>query len=125
MSDHTGTGRCLCGAITYRTTSPLRGILYCHCTRCLRWNGHVVAATACDRDGLEISGEEHLRWYDADERLRGFCGVCGSHLFWQGDDRSRISIWAGTLDTPTGLSGIGHIYLDGKSDYYERPDGVG
>ncbi len=125
MTETTGTGRCLCGAISYRTSAPLRDVLYCHCTRCLRWNGHVVAATACDLAGLEVEGEAHLRWYEADDRRRGFCERCGSHLFWQGGDRSRISIWAGTLDRPTGLHGMGHIHLDSAGDYYERPDGVG
>jgi len=33
-----------------------------------------------------------------------------------------ISICAGTLDAPTGLTPKAHIYLGSKGDYYEVPD---
>ena len=52
---------------------------------------------------------------------RGFCGTCGSNLFWDGAGVN-LSIHAGTLDGDTGLSLIGHIFCADKGDYYELSD---
>jgi hypothetical protein len=64
-----------------------------------------------------------VRWIDSPESdanaRRGFCGECGSTLFWDAPGRHTISIAAGTLDPPTGLATVEHIYTAGASDYYE------
>jgi hypothetical protein len=83
----------------------------------------VCAATAVARDGLHFVSDASLRWIDSPESdahaRRGFCGECGSSLFWDAPDRETISIAAGTLDEPTGLKTIGQIYTSSASDYYE------
>ena len=66
-----------------------------------------------------IAQDAGLRWYDADERARGFCGECGASLFWRAHGRATISIAAGTLDQPTGLKTVAHIYTRDHADYYE------
>jgi hypothetical protein len=81
--------------------------------------------TAIAREDLVIDGASHLRSFtsassDAGAR-RGFCGRCGSSLFWDAPDRSTISISAGTLDGASGLRTIGHIYVSQAGDYYEVP----
>ena len=64
-----------------------------------------------------------MRWIDSPESnahaRRGFCGECGSSLFWAVPDTETISIAAGTLDPPTGLSTVKHIYTSSASDYYD------
>jgi hypothetical protein len=70
-----------------------------------------------------------LRWIDSpssDARARrGFCGECGSSLFWDPPDRSSISIAAGTLDGHTHLRVAAHWYVSQAGDYYELPaDGL-
>lgn len=87
--------------------------------------GHLCAMTAVAREDLVIDGAAHLRWFtsatgDAGAR-RGFCGRCGSSLFWDAPDRATISISAGTLDGASGLRTMGHIYLSQAGDYYELP----
>ncbi len=120
MTEHVKTGRCLCGAVRYRAHGPLRAVVACHCSQCRRASGHHVAPTACARPALEIGGE--VRWYrSSPEARRGFCPVCGSNLFWDGGGE-RISIMAGTLDRPTGLSVARHIFCADKGDYYEIRD---
>jgi len=39
-------------------------------------------------------------------------------LFWDGEGEN-LSIFAGTIDGPTGLTLAGHIYCADKGDYYE------
>ncbi len=79
-----------------------------------------MAATSCGRADIDISGE--VTWYQSsDTARRGFCGRCGSNLFWDGAG-ANLSIFAGTLDGDTGLALIGHIFCADKGDYYEIAD---
>jgi len=117
------TGRCLCGAVSYEVHGPLRDVLLCHCCACRRWHGHVCAMTAARSEHLRLITDRGLRWIDSPESAakarRGFCSECGSSLFWDAPGRDTISIAAGTLDAPTGLSTTGQIYVEDAGDYYE------
>jgi hypothetical protein len=53
---------------------------------------------------------------------RGFCGECGSSLFWDPPGRDTISIAAGSLDSATGLRTGAHWFVSQAGDYYELPD---
>lgn len=113
-------GGCLCGAVRYRVDGPLRPVIACHCRQCRKTSGHHVAATSAAREAVAVTGE--VRWFRAsDTARRGFCPVCGSHLFWDGPG-SHLSIHAGSLDGPTGLTLAGHIFCADKGDYYEIAD---
>lgn len=113
-------GSCLCGAVRYETTGPLRPVIACHCTQCRKTSGHHVAATSAPRDSVTITGK--VQWYQSSPGAkRGFCPVCGSNLFFDGAG-DNLAIFAGTLDAPTGLAVRGHIFCDDKGDYYELTD---
>lgn len=114
------TGGCLCGAVQYRVTGPMRPVIACHCAQCRKTSGHHVAATSALRDDVQITGT--VQWFaSSDSARRGFCGTCGSNLFWDGPG-SHLSIFAGTLDAPTGLTLAGHIFCADKGDYYDIAD---
>lgn len=109
-------GSCLCGAVTYRVTGPLRPVVACHCIQCRKTSGHFVAATSAPRVAVEVTG--NVTWYQSSSAARrGFCGTCGSSLFWDGPG-ANLSIHAGTLDSQTGLTLAGHIFTADKGDYY-------
>jgi hypothetical protein len=120
------TGRCLCGAVRYKVREPLQDVLICHCEECRRWHGHVSAFTAARREDLVVEDELAVRWIDspasdADAR-RGFCGTCGSSLFWDAPGRETISIAAGTLEGSVALRVTGHIFVSQRAGYDELPD---
>jgi len=115
-------GSCLCGAVRFAVTGPMRPVIGCHCTQCRKTSGHHVAATAAPRDAVEIGGE--VTWFQSSpEARRGFCATCGSSLFWDGPGR-HLSIHAGALDGATGLRLTAHIFCRDKGDYYEIGDGL-
>ena len=119
----TRTGGCLCGAVTYEVTAPMRPVIACHCRQCRRTSGHHVAATAAPREAVHIRGEPV--WFASSDRARrGFCGRCGSNLFWDAPGSATLSIFAGTLDDAEGLAIAGHIYTADKSAYYDIRDGL-
>ncbi len=119
------TGGCLCGAVRYEVRGSLRPVVNCHCAQCRRTSGHFVAATAARREDLTLVESGGLRWYESSETARrGFCRTCGASLFWEAVSGGRISIMAGTLDPPTGLETVAHIFVEDAGDYYEISDGL-
>ena len=120
------TGGCGCGAVRYAVSLEVTPVTFCHCSKCRRWHGHVGAYAAVDRAGFALTEQRGLKWWSAAPNVRrGFCGECGSSLFWDAPDRETISIAAGTLDGETGLRVIAHWYVSQAGDYYELPsDGL-
>jgi hypothetical protein len=119
------TGHCLCGAVRFRTSGPLREVIACHCGQCRRQTGLFYAATNVRDEALVVEGGENVTWYRASDTAgRGFCRTCGSALFWKSDGSDYTSILAGAFDQPTGLRIGVHIFCADKGDYYEIGDGV-
>ncbi len=116
------TGGCLCGAVGFEVTGPLRPVIACHCTQCRKTSGHHVAATAAARDDVAVTGE--VTWYRlSPDARRGFCGTCGSPLFWDGPG-THLSIFAGASNGPDVPKLAGHIFCADKGGYYEITDGL-
>ena len=119
------TGKCLCGAIHFEIRGPLRDVVVCHCGQCRRQHGAPPSYTAAPWTNVKLEGASHLKWYQSSERARrGFCRVCGSSLFWEPIGTGRVSIAAGSLNKPTGLRTIRHIFVADKADFYEITDGL-
>ncbi|MGB8859445.1 MAG: GFA family protein [Ilumatobacteraceae bacterium] len=116
------TGHCMCGGVTYSVDAPLRDVWNCHCFRCRRFTGHHMAATRADVADVTIEGDS-LRWYSPDDTVAyGFCGICGSSLFWRASDRPQfLTVCAGTLHQPTGLRTTTAWWVAEHGDYH-APD---
>jgi hypothetical protein len=72
-----------------------------------------------------FTASDSLRWYlSSPAARRGFCAKCGASLFWDPVGEGRMSIMAGALDSPTGLSAQGHIFTAEAGDYYHIDDGL-
>lgn len=118
-------GRCLCGIVRYAVRGALSPVIACHCTLCRRQTGHFLASTNVALADLVLQGEDHVRWYaSSDLAERGFCGECGSVLFWRRRRSDRIAIAMGGFDKPTGTMIDRHIFAADKGDYYEIDDGA-
>lgn len=110
-------GGCLCGAVSYRVACDLGPVTACHCTQCRKQTGHYAAAVPVAWDQVALTGAP--QWYESTPGVarRGFCGTCGSYLFWEEFD-GLVYLMAGALEGPTGLRMDGHIYYADKGDYY-------
>jgi len=119
------TGQCLCGGVSYYADGPIRDVIYCHCSQCRRQTGHFVAASAVERGALQFNHEATLKWFRSSPTAeRGFCGRCGSTLFWRSDTARHVAVMAGSLDDPTGIRAVAHIFVSDKGDYYDIADGL-
>lgn len=117
------TGHCLCGAVRYAVHGALRDVVNCHCSQCLRTHGHFAAYTATAPEHLVLLEQRGLKWYrSSDKANRGFCSECGASVFWKPDHGRHVAIAAGTLDPPTHLKTVRHVYVLDAGDYYEISD---
>ncbi len=111
------TGGCLCGAVRYTATLKGERIGACHCGMCRKWAGGPLIAAATTAVRFEPSGS--LKAYASSAWAeRGFCGTCGSNLFYRltGDGRTHLA--AGTLDDLSGLSLSYELFVDKRPDAY-------
>jgi hypothetical protein len=82
---------------------------------------------ATHKGNLVMTRTDGLKWYRSisDETpnvYRGFCQECGSSLFWDSRSKTNISIAAGSLDPPTHLNTVRHVWVSQKGDYYTITD---
>ena len=119
----TTMGGCLCGAVRYQVKGPLRDVINCHCAMCQRQHGSYGPHSKALKVNITITRDDGLAWYKTSEvARRGFCRDCGSGLFWEPFHLDATGIIAGSLDRPTGLKTMGHIFVGEKSDFYEITD---
>ncbi|MDP3339540.1 GFA family protein [Frigidibacter sp.] len=123
MSTHKGA--CLCGAVRFEVEGGLAPADACHCTMCRKLSGHYFASTDVPRDRLTVQGEDAVRWYQSSEKVRrGFCGTCGSQLFFDPPHRDSIAVAMGAFEGETGTRLHIHIFVADKGDYYDIADGL-
>jgi hypothetical protein len=114
------TGSCLCGAVAFEVSGPLRPVIACHCTQCRKQTGSFMHATSAKDSDLRLTSDRGLKWHRSSPAARrGFCGECGSVLFWKEDGSATTSLTAGSIDGATGRSIEGHIFCDDAGDEYE------
>ena len=111
------TGRCLCGAVTYTARDLELHVHACHCGMCRRWSGG--PGFALQAGAVEFQGESHIRRYRSSEWAeRGFCGECGTNLFYRLVEPGTHMLQMGTLDDQSDVDLAGEIYIDAKPPGY-------
>lgn len=77
-------GSCACGAITVEAKNISQSVGACHCSTCRKISGgSPYMAVECGSD-VNFSGSENISIYNSSEWAeRGFCGKCGSPLFYR------------------------------------------
>ena len=116
-------GSCDCQGVVFELIGELRDVVFCHCSQCRKTSGHYWAATQVSKGNLNLIKATSLSWYDSsDKARRGFCSVCGSSMFYERKGIDKISVSAGSLEIPTSLDRMRHIYVTSKGDYYDISD---
>ena len=121
--DSPGTGRCLCGAVSYVFTGvPLRSTV-CHCATCRRRTGSLFSANlrfepaqvAFNGDlssfGFNTVGGRNVGTY--------FCSKCGTTLWFEAEVTPGLkALCAGTLDNPNEVTRPGReLFCVNKPDF--------
>ena len=74
-------GGCLCGAISVRAAVSKPAMRACHCEMCRKVTSSMFMSLQTDQESIEIAGEVTL-FRSSDWAQRGFCGTCGSTIFY-------------------------------------------
>ena len=79
-----------------------------------------MAATQAETSQVAKAGADDITWYSPDPTVNyGFCRTCGSSLFWRAANRpTYLSITAGSLDQPTGLTTTAAWWATEHGDYH-------
>ena len=119
MSDRIQTkASCLCGSVTLTANQASRDLEVCHCSTCRKWSGGPALVIECGND-VQIEGEDNVSVYNSSEWAeRGFCSLCGTHLFYRLKESNQHIIPAGLFNEIGELTFDKQIFIDEKPDYY-------
>lgn len=121
-------GSCLCGRVTYKSTSLPTGFSYCYCRACRRHTGSAFGAWMdVPHLSLEIEEAGFMLQQKSDLAIRSSCKDCGSPMFMtyyaQPDT---IAVAAGTIDEESVKGELAkldsHIFVSEKSGWFRLPD---
>ncbi len=117
------TGKCVCGAVSYRIDAQKSEIGACHCSMCRRWSGGVYMGMEVKPDEIIFDGADALTTYTSSPWAeRAFCSKCGANMYYRvtapGPHHGVYHLGAGTLDDHAGLTLSGELYIDIKPDAY-------
>lgn len=119
-------GHCLCRAVTYEVAGAAEAAFLCHCGRCRRWTGSVVAALlVVESDQLTVtSGRDQIQTYREPGFVnRSFCRSCGTSLFgFQWPDGPGTVIPMGTVEGDPGIRPAMHVNVAFKAPWHEITD---
>ncbi len=122
------TGRCLCGAVSFRATHVPDNFGICHCRMCRQWTGSALFGVSISKKHVHWEGEANIAEHvSSNWAKRGFCRTCGSNLYFQftkeGEtfaDETEIPL--GLFDDPNGFKLRSEIYSDEASNSFEIKD---
>jgi hypothetical protein len=127
------TGRCLCGAVSYRIHGEPVLARVCWCRDCQRHAANGTVNLLVPTAGLETQGQTSVYVSTAasgNETRRRFCPSCGSHVFANSSARPQFTVVrVGTLDDPSAVRPTANIWassapvwacLDGDLERVDR-----
>jgi len=122
-----GSGRCHCGAISFRFSATPEATFYCHCSDCQRTSGSPFSVELMvPADGFESEGEFATYTVTGDSGggvHRRFCPACGAGVFLECDsDPGFVFVKAGTLDDASALAPEMHIFASARQPWVTVAD---
>jgi hypothetical protein len=117
-SEHIMKGECLCGAVRIQSKINTE-VEVCHCGMCRRWSGGPLLAIHCGTK-VKIEGENNIQVFNSSAWAeRGFCKVCGTHIFYRLKHSNEYAVPAGLFQKQQDLKLTQQIFIDQKPSYYE------
>ncbi|MBY5354292.1 GFA family protein [Rhizobium leguminosarum] len=119
------SGGCQCGAVRYRAKGELGYPHLCHCRMCQKAAGNyfMPLAAAMRSDFTLTRGAP--KWFQSSDLVRrGFCGDCGTPLFYDIPEAEFINITLGSLDDPDAIKPVMQSNTGRKMSWFHTLDGL-
>jgi len=121
--DNLATGKCLCGAVTFRITGGFDAFFLCHCARCRKDSGSAHSANLFSSTAkiTWMSGEENIKTFrlPGSRHVKCFCTECGSALPFSQANDDVLVVPAGSLDSRVGMRPDAHICFSSRADWVD------
>jgi hypothetical protein len=123
-------GQCLCGAVRYRVNEEPLTFYACHCTDCQRRTGTAFALSmVVRREAIELLEGEPSGYAatlpDGRTKQGRLCAKCGTRLWGEPAKRANLAVvQPGTLEQPTGLVPVAHIWTSSAPAWMAFPPGA-
>ncbi len=123
MADQTYSGGCQCGAVRFRVEGQLGDASVCHCRMCQKAFGNVYAplVSVCGARLTWTRGEPKT-FQSSNFVERGFCGDCGTPLYYEAPDGIALAI--GAFDTPAAIAPRIQFGVESKLPYADGIAGL-
>ena len=113
------SGKCVCGAVSFTAASVSAEVGACHCGTCRRWSGGPFMGVNCGSD-VAFEGEGDIKVLDSSDWAdRGFCGKCGTHLFYRIKRNNTHVMPVGLFGDGEGFAFTHEVFIDEKPGFYE------
>lgn len=119
-------GGCQCGAVRYELSVERLTAYACHCLECQKQSASAFAISVpVKADDLVVEGPvaAYERSTDSGSRTNcWFCSTCGTRIYHQSARSPQIvTLKGGTLDDPSVLAPIAHLWVSRKQPWLEMP----
>jgi hypothetical protein len=117
-------GRCMCGAVRFRTSGEPLNVRACHCRNCQRaLSSPFFARALFDQQAVAVDGPTaaHLS-SPALERV--FCKECGTRLFARRTNGTYIGVSVAVMDDRNAFVPTEHIWVSEKVGWLSLNDGL-
>ena len=117
MTEETQTvarGRCLCGACSFELMGKHNWIGHCHCESCRRATASPFTTWIGQENGFwSFTGTAPITYQSSPGNTRGFCGTCGSPMFYRSYRYpNETHFYAALLDHPETVEPTAHFHAD-------------
>lgn len=115
------SGGCQCGAVRYAATELKDNAHICHCRMCQKAVGNYFAAfVAAPGNAFSWTRGEPSVFLSSEHVERGFCGKCGTPLFYRDVTNAGIAITIGSLDQPERVPPKTQDGVEGRMPFFDR-----
>ena len=118
------TGGCQCGAVRFNAEADAPVVGVCHCAMCRRATGSAyMAEVGVPIGAVRWTGEPKV-YASSPVATRGFCGECGSPLYFHYNGAPLIDLMVGTVDQAAGLMPAGQCGTESRLEGFRNLDQV-
>tara|TARA_R110002124_G_C8918114_1_gene511036 strand:+ start:858 stop:1301 length:444 start_codon:yes stop_codon:yes gene_type:complete len=117
-------GGCQCGAVRFRFEGPIAPAYACHCGECKKQSASAFSMSMPMLfSDLTVQGDcasFATKAHSGKTKHNYFCGQCGTRLCHSpSNPPEAITLKVGTLDDPSGIAPLGHLWVSKKQPGFE------